>query len=292
VPAAGYVQGMASFGYFLFCEEFGPREPVHQARLAERAGFERLWISDHFHPWNDAQGHSLFVWSVIGALSEATSLPITTAVTYPTVRVHTAVVAQAAATAAVRCEGRFVLGVGSGEALNEHILGDRWPPAGGAFGHAQGSDRTDPRAAHWPRGHPSRPVLHHGETVTRAARAAVWRGVGVTDNSPDEAPGVDRNSAEDLDEDRLRVDPLETGMDPPERWAGGTRHGMTPAEQAETRPLDQRLAEEQPDVQPANLEDDAELDERVRREAAGRGQVADEAGGSVASYYRTPHPPD
>jgi G6PDH family F420-dependent oxidoreductase len=120
---------MVSIGYFLSCEEFGPRELVKQARLAEEAGFERLWISDHFHPWNDEQGNSPFVWSVIGALSEVTSLPITTAVTCPTIRIHPAVIAQAAATAAVQCEGRFTLGVGSGEALNEHILGDRWPPA-------------------------------------------------------------------------------------------------------------------------------------------------------------------
>jgi G6PDH family F420-dependent oxidoreductase len=120
---------MVSFGYFLSCEEFGPKELVRQARLAEEAGFERLWISDHFHPWNDQQGHSPFVWSVIGALSEVTSLPITTAVTCPTIRIHPAIVAQAAATAAVQCEGRFTLGVGSGEALNEHILGDRWPTA-------------------------------------------------------------------------------------------------------------------------------------------------------------------
>ncbi len=121
---------MASMGYFLSCEEFGPRELVRQARLAEQAGFERLWISDHFHPWNDAQGHSPFVWSVIGALSEAVSLPVTTAVTCPTVRIHPAILAQAAATAAVQLEGRFVLGVGSGEALNEHILGDPWPSVG------------------------------------------------------------------------------------------------------------------------------------------------------------------
>src|SRR5918997_4916944 len=119
---------MVSIGYFLSCEEFGPKELVRQARLAEQAGFERLWISDHFHPWNDEQGNSPFVWSVIGALSEVTTLPITTAVTCPTVRMHPAVVAQAAATAAVQCDGRFVLGVGSGEALNEHILGDPWPP--------------------------------------------------------------------------------------------------------------------------------------------------------------------
>jgi len=120
---------MVSIGYFLACEEFGPRELVRQAKVAEQAGFERLWISDHYHPWNDQQGHSPFVWSVIGALSEATPLPVTTAVTCPTVRLHPAVIAQAAATAAVQHEGRFVLGVGSGEALNEHILGDRWPQA-------------------------------------------------------------------------------------------------------------------------------------------------------------------
>jgi G6PDH family F420-dependent oxidoreductase len=121
---------MVSIGYFLSCEEFGPRELVRQARLAQAAGFERLWISDHFHPWTGAQGHSPFVWSVIGALSEAVSLPVTTAVTCPTFRIHPVIIAQAAATAAVQLEGRFALGVGSGEALNEHILGDVWPPAG------------------------------------------------------------------------------------------------------------------------------------------------------------------
>src|ERR671933_94671 len=116
-------------GYFLSCEEFGPRELIEQAKRAEQAGFHALWISDHFHPWNDEQGHSAFVWSVIGALSAATSLPVTTGVTCPTVRVHPAVIAQAAATSAVLHAGRFQLGVGSGEALNEHILGDRWPEA-------------------------------------------------------------------------------------------------------------------------------------------------------------------
>ncbi|EWM10761.1 glucose-6-phosphate dehydrogenase, F420-dependent [Kutzneria sp. 744] len=116
-------------GYFLSSEEFGPKELVRQAGLAERAGFTRLWISDHYHPWNREQGNSPFVWSVIGALSERTTLPITTAVTCPTVRIHPAVIAQAAATAAVQCEGRFTLGVGSGEALNEHIFGGPWPTA-------------------------------------------------------------------------------------------------------------------------------------------------------------------
>ncbi|MES9522587.1 LLM class F420-dependent oxidoreductase [Streptomyces capoamus] len=119
---------MPEYGYFLACEEHDPAALVEQARMAEQAGFQALWISDHYHPWNDAQGQSPFVWSVIGALSEAVSLPIETAVTCPTVRMHPAVVAQAAATSAVMTQGRFRLGVGTGEALNEHILGDRWPP--------------------------------------------------------------------------------------------------------------------------------------------------------------------
>ncbi|MEU2711829.1 LLM class F420-dependent oxidoreductase [Streptomyces sp. NPDC007205] len=119
---------MPEYGYFLASEEHDPAALVEQARMAEQAGFQALWISDHFHPWNDAQGQSAFVWSVIGALSEAVSLPIETAVTCPTVRMHPAVTAQAAATSAVMTDGRFRLGVGTGEALNEHILGDHWPP--------------------------------------------------------------------------------------------------------------------------------------------------------------------
>ncbi|GAB2918065.1 LLM class F420-dependent oxidoreductase [Streptomyces heilongjiangensis] len=120
---------MPEFGYFLATEEFGPADLIEQARMAEQAGFDCLWISDHYHPWNDAQGQSPFVWSVIGALSEAVSLPVETAVTCPTVRIHPAVVAQAAATSAVMTGGRFRLGLGSGEALNEHVLGTHWPSA-------------------------------------------------------------------------------------------------------------------------------------------------------------------
>jgi G6PDH family F420-dependent oxidoreductase len=116
-------------GYFLSSEEFEPAALIEQARLAEQAGFSSLWISDHYHPWNGNQGQSPFVWSMIGALSEATDLPIGTAVTCPTVRIHPAVIAQAAATAAVLTGGRFTLGVGTGEALNEHITGVGWPPA-------------------------------------------------------------------------------------------------------------------------------------------------------------------
>jgi G6PDH family F420-dependent oxidoreductase len=114
-------------GCFLSSEEFSPRDLVEQAKRAEQAGFHALWISDHFHPWNDEQGHSGFVWSTIGAIAEATGLPVTTGVTCPTVRIHPAIIAQAAATSGVLLDGRFNLGVGSGEALNEHILGDAWP---------------------------------------------------------------------------------------------------------------------------------------------------------------------
>jgi G6PDH family F420-dependent oxidoreductase len=114
-------------GYFLSCEEYGPDELIDQARRAEEAGFESLWISDHFHPWNDEQGESPLVWSMIGAISQVCSLPITSAVTCPTIRQHPALVAQAAATSAILTDGRFILGVGSGEALNEHVVGARWP---------------------------------------------------------------------------------------------------------------------------------------------------------------------
>lgn len=117
------------FGYFLSAEEYHPLELVEQAVAAERAGFDSLWISDHFHPWNSEQGESPFVWSVIGAIAASTSLPVTTAVTCPTVRIHPAVIAQAAATSAAMLGGRFVLGVGTGEALNEHVLGGPWPSA-------------------------------------------------------------------------------------------------------------------------------------------------------------------
>ena len=114
-------------GYFLSTEEYGPAELVAQARAAEEAGFQALWISDHFHPWNNEQGNSPLVWSVIGAISQVCNLHVTTAVTCPTTRVHPAIVAQAAGTCAELLEGRFTLGVGTGEALNESIMGGPWP---------------------------------------------------------------------------------------------------------------------------------------------------------------------
>src|SRR5688572_15412498 len=115
-------------GYKLSSEEFGPRELVDNARMAEEAGFTFALISDHFHPWIDAQGQSPFVWSVLGGIAEATErLRIGTGVTCPTMRIHPAIIAQAAATTAAMMPGRFFLGVGTGENLNEHILGDKWP---------------------------------------------------------------------------------------------------------------------------------------------------------------------
>jgi G6PDH family F420-dependent oxidoreductase len=119
---------MAEIGAFLSSEEHGPAALVAQAKLAEEAGMHSIFISDHFHPWIDRQGESPFVWSVIGAISARTSHKVTTGVTCPTTRIHPAILAQAAATSQLLLEGRFVFGVGSGEALNEHILGHRWPP--------------------------------------------------------------------------------------------------------------------------------------------------------------------
>jgi coenzyme F420-dependent glucose-6-phosphate dehydrogenase len=119
---------MVELGYALSSEEHGPRQLVDHAVAAEAAGFGFAFISDHYHPWIDAQGHSPFVWSVIGGIAvRTTRLRLGTGVTCPSVRIHPAVIAQAAATAAVMMEGRFILGVGTGERLNEHILGDHWP---------------------------------------------------------------------------------------------------------------------------------------------------------------------
>jgi coenzyme F420-dependent glucose-6-phosphate dehydrogenase len=119
---------MPTFGYALSSEEHAPRDLVRNARLAEEAGFEFLSISDHYHPWIDRQGHSPFVWAVIGGIAASTErIRLGTGVTCPTMRIHPAVIAQAAATAAALMPGRFFFGVGSGENLNEHVVGARWP---------------------------------------------------------------------------------------------------------------------------------------------------------------------
>ena len=119
---------MTTFGYWLSSEEHPPLDLVRNARRAEEAGFEFAMISDHYHPWIDAQGHSPFVWSVIGSIAAATErLRVGTGVTCPLIRIHPAIVAQAAATCAALLPGRFFLGVGTGENLNEHVTGARWP---------------------------------------------------------------------------------------------------------------------------------------------------------------------
>src|ERR671931_771922 len=121
---------MAQLGYALASEDWGPSDLVDLARRAEETGFEYALISDHIHPWTDKQGSSPFVWSVIGGIAEATErLRIGTGVTCPLIRIHPAIVAHAAATAACLMPGRFFLGVGTGENLNEHVLGAKWPAA-------------------------------------------------------------------------------------------------------------------------------------------------------------------
>ena len=119
---------MTRLGYALSSEEHRPADLVANARRAEEAGFEFALVSDHFHPWIDRQGQAPFVWGVLGAIAQATErIEVGTGVTCPTMRIHPAIVAQAAATAASLLPGRFFLGVGTGENLNEHILGQRWP---------------------------------------------------------------------------------------------------------------------------------------------------------------------
>jgi coenzyme F420-dependent glucose-6-phosphate dehydrogenase len=121
---------MINLGYKLCSEEQTPQQLIDCARRAEEVGFAFAMISDHFHPWTDRQGQSSFMWSMLGAISQATqTITIGTAVTCPIIRIHPAIIAQASATAACLLPGRFILGLGSGENLNEHIFGDHWPEA-------------------------------------------------------------------------------------------------------------------------------------------------------------------
>lgn len=119
------------FGYTLSSEEHGPNTLVDNAVRAEQHGFGFVSLSDHYHPWIGEQGHSPFAWAVLGGIAaRTTTIGVGVGVTCPIMRIHPAVVAHAAATTAVMFEGRFFLGVGTGEALNEHITGERWPPPG------------------------------------------------------------------------------------------------------------------------------------------------------------------
>jgi G6PDH family F420-dependent oxidoreductase len=118
-----------TYGYTLMCEQSGPRELVGHAAAAEQAGFDFEVISDHYFPWLDAMGHSPYAWSVLGAVSQVTErVELMTYVTCPIMRYHPAVVAQKAATVDLLSEGRFTLGLGAGENLNEHVVGRGWPP--------------------------------------------------------------------------------------------------------------------------------------------------------------------
>lgn len=115
-------------GYKLIAEEYPPQEMVRQAMRAEEVGFDFVEISDHFHPWFDSQNHSGFAWSMLAAIAMQTErIELATGVTCPFIRYHPAVIAQAAATTAILSEGRFTLGVGAGERLNEHVVGRGWP---------------------------------------------------------------------------------------------------------------------------------------------------------------------
>jgi probable non-F420 flavinoid oxidoreductase len=114
------------FGYHASHEQYPPSELLAHVQAAERAGFQAAMCSDHFHPWTEAQGHSGFAWSWLGAALQATGLSFGT-VNAPGMRYHPAIIAQASATLAEMFPGRFWIAVGSGEALNEQITGDRWP---------------------------------------------------------------------------------------------------------------------------------------------------------------------
>lgn len=151
---------MVSYGYTLSSEEHPPSDLVRNARRAEEHAFDFVSISDHFHPWVGAQGHSPFVWSVLGAVAASTDrLRVGVGVTCPILRIHPAILAHATATTSLLFGGRFFFGVGTGEALNEHILGDRWPPpevrlemleeAVGLIRSLWSGDTVDHRGAHY-----------------------------------------------------------------------------------------------------------------------------------------------
>src|SRR3954465_15850081 len=121
---------MTRYGYTLMTEQSGPREIVRYAAAAERAGFDFEVMSDHYFPWLDEQGHAGYAWSMLGAVTQVTErVELMTYVTSPIMRYHPAIVAQKAATIGVLSEGRFTLGLGAGENLNEHVVGQGWPPA-------------------------------------------------------------------------------------------------------------------------------------------------------------------
>ena len=122
---------MTGYGYTMMCEQAPPDQLVRDVRLAEEAGFDFSVISDHYQPWLTSQGHAGYAWAILGAAAQATErIPLMTYVTCPILRYHPAVIAQKAATVQILSGGRFRLGLGAGENLNEHVVGERWPMVG------------------------------------------------------------------------------------------------------------------------------------------------------------------
>src|SRR3954463_14867468 len=149
---------MTHYGFSLMCELHDPRALVEQAKRAEQAGFDFVTISDHYHPWLYSHGHSPYAWSVLGAVAATTErLRMISLVTAPIIRYHPAIVAQKAATMGALSDGRFELGLGAGENLNEHVVGNGWPPA--QTRHEMISEAIDVIRQLWDGGY----VPHHGE---------------------------------------------------------------------------------------------------------------------------------
>ena len=165
---------MTRFGYTLMTEQSGPKELVRYAVSAEQVGFDFEVCSDHYSPWLAAQGHAPNAWTVLGAVAHATErVELFTYVTCPTMRYHPAIVAQQAATLQILADGRFTLGLGSGENLNEHVVG-------------QGLADDRAAARHAARGHPDHPRTVH--------RRASWTGRATTSRSTRRACGTCRRS--------------------------------------------------------------------------------------------------
>jgi G6PDH family F420-dependent oxidoreductase len=149
---------MTNFGFSLMCELHDPRSLVEQAKRAEQAGFDFVTISDHFHPWLYSHGHSPFAWSVLGGVASTTErIRMISLVTCPIIRYHPAIVAQMAATMGAMSNGRFELGLGAGENLNEHIVGEGWPPA--STRHEMLAEAVDVIRELWQGDY----VTHHGD---------------------------------------------------------------------------------------------------------------------------------
>jgi coenzyme F420-dependent glucose-6-phosphate dehydrogenase len=194
---------VTAVGYALSSEEHSAIDLVRHARRAEEAGFSFAVISDHYHPWIDRQGQSPFVWGVLGAIAQATeTLRVGTGVTCPTVRIHPAIIAQASATAASLMPGRFFLGLGTGERLNEHILGAPWPAwdvraemlaeAVGVIRQLWEGDMTTHRGRHYTvdtariYSLPEQlPPIYVAAGGTKAAREAAQLGDGIIGTGPD-----------------------------------------------------------------------------------------------------------